>query len=504
MSSDWRELKLSELTSKITKGTTPSKKDGGFSLSGVNYIKAESVGYDGTIDESKFAFITQDVHEKLKRSQLEAGDILFSMAGVFLGKSALVEDRHIPANTNQALALIRPKHREVDAKYLRYFLSQPSIIHFVNNATSQSAQPNINLKQIGDLKISVPALPVQRSISSALSSLDDKITLNTQTNQTLEQMAQALFKSWFVDFDPVIDNALDSGFFDQLAAGDGIPEPLAARVAIRQAVREGMRQALRQTMTEGARAATGAAAASQEPSAINASFSASLPADIRALFPASFVEHPDLGWIPEGWAVKTLAELAEKISKGTTPNKTDLSQAKDEPTVRFLKVKDMGDDGEIDISNLELISRSIHEGGLKRSILQRGDLLFSIAGTIGRVGQVTEELHDSNTNQAVAFIRLKDAQSHQEFVRQNLLSPRIQSDVTAKVVQGVQANVSLKSIGELAVCVPSVELLNVWNSSAFPLIRQIELQRRQSSSLANLRDTLLPKLLSGELTLAEA
>jgi type I restriction enzyme S subunit len=494
MSVDWPLVKLCEHAAFQEGYVNPTQKKPEYFDGPVKWLRAVDLN-DGFVYQTSRTLSQQGFDSAGKSAKLfEPNTIAISKSGT-IGRVGILKDYMCG---NRAVINVKPHKTTLDTWFAFFILKhrRPDI----ELLATGSVQPNLYTSALGSLEFRLPPLHVQQWIAKILSSLDEKIDCNEKTNQTLEQMAQALFKSWFVDFDPVIDNAMESGFFDQLAAGDGIPEPLAARVTVRRAVREGMRQALRQTVAEGARAATGAAAASGEPTALNPS----LPADIRALFPSSFVEHPELGWIPEGGAVKTLAELAEKISKGTTPNKTDLSQAKDEPTVRFLKVKDMGDDGEIDISNLELISRSIHEGGLKRSILQRGDLLFSIAGTIGRVGQVTEELHDSNTNQAVAFIRLKDAQSHQEFVRQNLLSPRIQSDVTAKVVQGVQANVSLKSIGELAVCVPSVELLNVWNSSVFPLIRQIELQRRQSSSLANLRDTLLPKLLSGELTLAEA
>ncbi|EOG9063639.1 restriction endonuclease subunit S [Vibrio fluvialis] len=235
MSVEFKTYLLSEITSKITKGTTPSKKDGGFSESGINYIKAESVGFDGRIDRSKFAFISEDVHNKLKRSQLEVNDILFSMAGIHLGKVALVEEQHVPANTNQALALIRPINSLVNPLYLLYFLQQREVVHFVNNATSQSAQPNINLKQIGDLEIRLPELAVQNKVVDILSSLDRKLVINTDINQNLESIAQAIFKSWFVDFDPVkakmngeqpegMDAATASLFPDKLDSETGIPD----------------------------------------------------------------------------------------------------------------------------------------------------------------------------------------------------------------------------------------------------------------------------------------
>src|SRR5690606_20775408 len=199
MTADWSTSTLSELSLRITKGTTPTKSDGGFVSTGINFIKSESVSQDGRIDSSSFAFVDKPVYQKYKRSQLAENDILFSMAGVALGKVGLVKAEHLPANINQALALIRLNQLRVFPRYVYYFLRQRSVLHFVNNATSQSAQPNINLKQIGDLEILYPSLSEQQRIADNLGELDRKIDLNHQINQTLEQMAQAIFKSWFVD-----------------------------------------------------------------------------------------------------------------------------------------------------------------------------------------------------------------------------------------------------------------------------------------------------------------
>lgn len=274
-------VKLKDISVKITKGTTPSKSDGGFSESGINYIKAESVSYDGRIDESTFAFIDDSVHKKLKRSQLEENDILFSMAGAYLGKTGFVTKKHLPANTNQALALIRVNSEIAHPKFVHYCLQQKTIIYYVNNSISQSAQPNINLQQIGDLDIILPPKDDQAKVVSYMSKLDNKITLNRQINQTLEQMAQALFKSWFVDFDPVIDNALDAGFFEQDLEFSG---ELLHRAEARKAARE---------------------SADFKP----------LPEEIHQLFPAAFEEcsEPSLGlggWVPEGWNHGCISDVA--------------------------------------------------------------------------------------------------------------------------------------------------------------------------------------------------
>jgi type I restriction enzyme S subunit len=202
MPNNWKKYKLGELTEKITKGTTPSTVGGKFLPSGVNYIKSEAVGYDGRIDRSTFVYIDEVTHEKLKRSQLEEGDILFSMAGAFLGKTGMVSADMLPANTNQANAIIRLKKNEVNPNFVHYFLRMPETVRYVNSMSSQSAQPNINLEEIGSLEINLPPLPEQEAIAEILSSLDDKIELNLQTNKTLEEMANALYKHWFVDFGP--------------------------------------------------------------------------------------------------------------------------------------------------------------------------------------------------------------------------------------------------------------------------------------------------------------
>lgn len=197
---DWKETPLSEITSLITKGTTPSMIGASFTESGIKYIKSESILDNSRIlDSSKFAFISLETHDRLKRSQIEENDLLFSMAGMFLGKTAIVTKNDIPANTNQAVAIIRIIPNKADFKFIYYYLNQKNIVKYINNLSGQSAQPNINLQQIGSLNINLPPLPTQQKIAQILSSLDDKIELNNKINANLEQQAQALFKSWFVD-----------------------------------------------------------------------------------------------------------------------------------------------------------------------------------------------------------------------------------------------------------------------------------------------------------------
>ncbi|MBL1353745.1 MAG: restriction endonuclease subunit S [Zetaproteobacteria bacterium] len=195
--SAWREVRLGDLLKLITKGTTPPKGKG-FVDEGVNYIKSDAISYDGKIDINKFVAIDQNTHNKFKRSQLEELDILFSMAGAYLGKNGIVFKSMLPANTNQALAILRVNQNLALPYYISKFLSQPSMVDYINNMSGQSAQPNINFQEISSIEINLPPLPEQKAIAEVLSALDDKIDLLHRQNKTLEQMAETLFRQWFV------------------------------------------------------------------------------------------------------------------------------------------------------------------------------------------------------------------------------------------------------------------------------------------------------------------
>lgn len=190
---------LDSITTKITKGTTPTSVGCTFENSGVNFIKSESLGNSRNIDRSKFAFISEQTHEKLKRSQIEKNDILFSMAGMFLGKTGIVTDDLVPANTNQAVAIIRIDTEKANHEYVYYYLNQRSVVQAVNASSAQSAQPNINLKQIGQIEIDLPERKLQDKIVSILSAIDFKIEKNNQINENLEQQAKALYQQMFIE-----------------------------------------------------------------------------------------------------------------------------------------------------------------------------------------------------------------------------------------------------------------------------------------------------------------
>lgn len=193
-------VKLKDITTKITKGTTPSNIGASFTDEGINYFRSEMLGKAKYLDKSSgMMFISESTHNKLKRSQIEADDILFSMAGIYLGKLAIVKDEDVPANTNQAVALIR-FNKGVNIDYLYYFMVQKSFNAYVNCMSAQAAQPNINLKQIGNLQIALPTDEQQKRIADILSAYDNLIENNNKRIHLLERMAESLYKEWFIRF----------------------------------------------------------------------------------------------------------------------------------------------------------------------------------------------------------------------------------------------------------------------------------------------------------------
>lgn len=212
----WGKTKLKELCSVITKGTTPSNIGADFVEVGVNYIRSEMLTSSKYIASNGMLYIDISTHEKLKRSQLQKGDILFSMAGVYLGKTSILREKDVPANTNQAVALIRVDESKCNREYVYYYLNLSETVKKVNTVSGQSAQPNINLRLIGNIEVELPSIEKQNTIVFILSAYDDLIENNQKQIKLLEEAAQRLYKEWFVDLrfpgyenTPIIDGVPD-------------------------------------------------------------------------------------------------------------------------------------------------------------------------------------------------------------------------------------------------------------------------------------------------------
>ncbi|WP_044734390.1 restriction endonuclease subunit S [Shewanella algae] len=440
MSFEWKSHPLHSV-GRIVTGKTPSSNiEGAFDDQGIPFITPSDMDGRRCID-STVRYLSEVGLEVSKKYLVPEGSVAVSCIGSDMGKAVLVGQDSV---TNQQINTIIVDESQFNPVFVYYVLS--TMQQELKNIASGSATPILNKTHFGNVEIRAPKRELQDKIVSILEPSDLKITLNTQTNQTLEQMAQALFKSWFVDFDPVIDNALDSGFFEREFEGEGIPEPLAKRVAIRQALRE-------------------AAGADTDASAIGR-----LPPETRALFPDSFEEHPELSWIPKGWEASRLDSVLE-LAYGKALKKTDRI------------------DGSISVYGSGGI------GGYHNEALVSGPGI--IVGRKGTVGSLFWEDDDFFPIDTVFYVK-PHAGVPLGYCFELLKTLRLEGMNTDAAVPGLNRNNAYR----LLFAKPSTDIKNLFANFINSLKAQQKSLHDQTKSLAAMRDTLLPKLLSGELTLA--
>ena len=189
---DWEQRKLGELTSLITKGTTPMDKS---NVGTVNFVKIESID-----NSSGEITITQKIYSEehegyLRRSQLKENDILFSIAGT-LGRVTSVKSSILPANTNQALAIIRLKSGCL--KYVKTYLKGKAVADFIKKNPTIGAQPNLSLEQVSNLEIALPSDIEQEQIGSFFENLDHLITLHQRKCDELQKIKKFMLQNMFV------------------------------------------------------------------------------------------------------------------------------------------------------------------------------------------------------------------------------------------------------------------------------------------------------------------
>ena len=173
--------KLSELTETITKGTTPTTAGFSFEDDGINFFKIESITDDHRINLQKVAHVNEECHSTFKRSQLKEGDVLFSIAGA-IGRTAIIHDKDLPGNTNQALAIIRLKANfNVSRKYLISALESPEVVEQYRKKKRGVAQMNLSLQDIGNISIPVPNSTKQSEFEKFAQQVDkSKFTLSNE------------------------------------------------------------------------------------------------------------------------------------------------------------------------------------------------------------------------------------------------------------------------------------------------------------------------------------
>ena len=190
--------RLGDMATLITKGTTPTSLGYNFVEKGINFIKIESIAEDGSFISQKFGYIDENCHKALKRSQLAENDVLFSIAGA-IGRTAIVDSSILPANTNQALAIIRIPEGVIDYSFLLYALQSPKLREQFEKKKQGVAQLNISLKGIADLIIPDLSVENQKRIVTVLDKVGKLISQRKQQLAKLDELVKARFVEMFGD-----------------------------------------------------------------------------------------------------------------------------------------------------------------------------------------------------------------------------------------------------------------------------------------------------------------
>lgn len=382
-----------------------------------------------------------------------------------IGEVYFTEEPYWPLNTT----LYVRDFKGNDEKFVYYFLKTIDYLQFSDKA----AVPGVNRNHLHTAAVRVPkSIAEQKAIAHILGTLDDKIELNRQMNATLEAMAQALFKSWFVDFDPVIDNAL--------AAGNPIPEPLQARAAARAALGD-----QRKAVPTGRDARVSREAGSRERSA-----------EIQQHFPDRFVFSEEMGWVPEGWEAVSVTDMVESIS--------DTYPLKQVRQVIFLNTGDILDGRFLHSDYSEVAGLP---GQAKKSI-QRGDILYSeIRPKNKRFAYVDFAADGYVVSTKLMVLRSKgvfDPLFVYFILKQGHVIDYLQHIAESR--SGTFPQITFKQLDQIKFVLPREKYL-----VDFFVTRQLQPNQQksrnlisESSSLERIRDTLLPKLLSGELRMPDA
>lgn len=444
MTGEWQRMAFGDCATLVRENVSPAE------ARGLPYIGLEHID-EGTLTLISFGSANDVTSIK---SRFRRGDILFGKLRPYFRKAIRAPFDGICSTD---IWVVRPQNG-IDATFLFYWMASPEFIDAATRASEGTKMPRAQWEFVSRITRPVPPLPEQRAIAHILGTLDDKIELNRRMNETLEAIARAIFKSWFVDFDPVIDNAL--------RAGNPIPSPLAERAARR-------REMLAQAKAEGR--------------------DSCFPKHIAALFPDRFVDS-ELGPIPAGWEVKRLSNLCSTQYGYTT-------SAADEPIgPKLLRVTDINKRNWIEWS--EVPHCAIDPDIKEFYALQVGDLVVARMADPGKSAIIEEEI---DAVFASYLVRLKTESLAHSYYIIGFLKSDLYADYVAGAKSGsVQASMNAKVIVGTDLVVPVKKIVKKFFQTVFPLRGRIVASLRESRTLAALRDSLLPKLISGELKVKDA
>ena len=392
---------------------------------GVPVVPTEAIR-NRQIDHSVLPKISPGKAEELARHRLEPGDILFARRGVqatgHIGCVREAEDGFL-CGTGAIRLRVRRGGGSVSPDFLSHVLANPASVEWFKFHAIGATMPNLNEGIIRSFPLQIPPLPEQRAIAHILGTLDDKIELNRRMNETLETIVGALFKSWFVEFDPVR-----------------------------------------------------AKAECRDPG---------LPKHLADLFPDSF-EDSELGEIPIAWKVGNIYTAAEVIYGAPFASAKFNSDGSGKPLIR---IRDLADESP------GVFTAEEHPKG---HLVKPGDI------AVGMDGEFRAYLWggvESWLNQRVCVFKPRTGFSS-PFVLHSIV--RLLAEVEATETATTVIHLGKNDIDRFKIVVPTEPILTAFGQLADPLFQRIVVNKQESRTFAALRDTLLPKLISGELRVKNA
>jgi type I restriction enzyme, S subunit len=379
---------------------------------------------DVRLDLSDVMRISPEVEAKYERTRLRGGEVLLTLVGS-VGQVAEVPKACAGFNVARAVGVVKAANG-IDAKWIAICLRSPLSQHLLRSRANTTVQTTINLKDVRALPIPIPPPAERLQIAEFVSALDDRIALLRETNATLEAIAQALFKSWFVDFDPV------------RAKSQGLAP-------------------------------------------------AGMDAATAALFPSEF-EESALGLIPEGWKVCALDEIAIYLN-GLALQKFPPSDDSWLPIIKIAQLR------KGDAVGADRAGRNLKP----QYIVQNGDVLFSWSGSLevevwcGGEAALNQHLFKVTSKEFPKWFYLHWTRHHLSYFR-----------LVAASKATTMGHIQRVHLSEAKALVPSAALLGALDAHFSPLLTRVMQNQLQARSVATLRDTLLPRLISGQLRLPEA
>jgi type I restriction enzyme S subunit len=458
----WKLEKLANITTKIGSGSTPRGGESAYLDKRVEYafVRSQNV-FDFHFSKNQIKFISKTNADKLKGVHLQKEDVLLNITGdgVTFARACIVPVDILPAAVNQHVSIIRVNKAKCLPGYLLAYLCLPQIKEYIANFNAGGSRRAITKGHIESFEVPIAPMHVQRHIQKVTFNFIDKIELNTQTNHTLEAMAQALFKSWFVDFEPVRAKqaVLEAGGSQEeaeLAAMAAISGKTPAEIVTLKA----HTQAQSTEAQEDTNVTTG-----KMPGEIYAELAAT-----AALFPDQLVEL-ELGLIPDGWENGTVNDIVQRLK----------------PKERYTKnqVKPFGKIPVFEQGTKILLGFHDGEAGFDATpespIFIFGDhtCITHLSCSKFDISSNVIPLKGSIRPTIWAYYAIQGLQEFQEYRRH--WSEFLIKEIT----------------------IPPIELCLQFQHIITKQFLMIESLKRQSKQLEQLRDTLLPKLLSGELPL---